>query len=137
MSKQFKLLMILVNGLLSLLYIISSYFFWQELNNWYDYNMQSTWTPFYVYPHRIPNMPTVLMPVPRMVNLPFIIFCIILAINCILLVIYFVIPRLLRWATDWDGYIIPQNFGGVSTFKALSSMCYAKPCWLGCRELWH
>jgi len=100
MLKQFKLLMILVNVLLSLLYVISSYLFWQELNNWYDWNMQSTWTLFYVYPHRIPNMPTVLMPVPPMLNLPFIIFCIILAINCIMLVTYYVIPRLGRRAAE-------------------------------------
>jgi hypothetical protein len=38
------------------------------------------------------------MPVPPMLNLPFIIFCIILAINCIMLVTYYVIPRLGRWA---------------------------------------
>ena len=101
MSKQFKLLMILVNVLVSLLYVVSSIFFWQELNNWYGYNMQSTWTPMYVYPHRLPNMPTVTMIVPPMLNLPFIIFCVIIATNCILLATYFfVIPRLKRWASE-------------------------------------
>ena len=68
--------------------------------NWYDWNIQSTWTPFYVYPHRIPNMPTVLMPVPRMLNLPFIIFCVIIVTNCVVLATYFfVIPRLQRLAS--------------------------------------
>ena len=99
-SKQFTLLMILVNVLLSLVYVFSSYNFWEELNNWADWNMQSTWTPFYVYPHRIPNMPTVLMPVPRMLNLPFIIFCVIIVTNCVVLATYFfVIPRLQRLAS--------------------------------------
>ena len=74
MPKQFKLIMILVNTLLGLLYVISSYLLWEELNNWDDWNIQSTWTPFYVYPHRISNMPTVLMPVQKMLNLPFIVF---------------------------------------------------------------
>ena len=101
MSKQFKLLMTLVNVLLSLLYVFYSYSFWEELNNWYDWNMQSTWTPFYVYPHRIPNLPTVLMPVSRMVNLPFIIFCVIIATNCVMLAThYYVIPRLQKWTSE-------------------------------------
>ena len=101
MIKAFKLFMLLVNVLLSLLYVFFSYSFWEELNNWYDYNMQSTWTPFYVYPHRIPNMPTVAMPVPRMLNLPFIIFWIIIVTNCVMLATYYyVIPRLQRWATE-------------------------------------
>ncbi len=100
MSKRFTLLMILVNALLSLFYVVSSYLFWEELNNWYDYNMQSTWTPFYVYPHRIPNLPTVEMPVPRMLNLPFIIFWVIIVTNCVMLTTYvFVVPRLQRWAS--------------------------------------
>lgn len=68
MTKQFKLSVISVNILLSLLYVISSYRLWEELNNWYDWNMQATWTPFYVYPHRIPDLPTVTMVVPRMLN---------------------------------------------------------------------
>ena len=101
MSKQFKFLLILVNVMLSVLYIISSYSFWEELNNWYNYNMQSTWTPFYVYPHRIPNLPTVLMPVQPLLNLPFIIFSVIIVTNCVMLATYYyVIPRLQRWATE-------------------------------------
>ena len=99
-SKQFTLLMILVNVLLSLVYVFSSYNFWEELNNWYDYNMQSTWTPLYAYPHRIPNMATVMMPVPPILNLPFIIFCVIIITNGVMLAAYFfVIPRLQKWAT--------------------------------------
>jgi len=93
--------MILVNALLSLFYVVSSHLFWEELNNWYDYNLQSTWTPFYVYPHRIPNMSTVLMPVQKMINLPFIIFCVIIVTNCVMLATYFlVIRRLQKLATE-------------------------------------
>ena len=100
-SKQFKLLMILVNVLLSLVYVFSSYNFWEELNNWADWNMQSTWTPFYVYPHRILNLPTVEMPVQKMFNLPFIIFWVIIVTNCVMLATYFlVVPRLQRWASN-------------------------------------
>ncbi|MDG6221730.1 MAG: hypothetical protein QCH99_00520 [Candidatus Bathyarchaeota archaeon] len=69
------------------------------MNNWYDYNMQSTWTPFYVYPHRISGLPTVMMPVPPMLNLPFIIFLASIITNLVLLLAYFVvIPLLQRWA---------------------------------------
>ena len=100
MSKRFTLLMILVNALMSLLYVFSSHLLWEELNNWYDWNMQSTWTTFYVYPHRIPNMSTVMMPVQKMLNLPFIIFCVIIVTNCVMLATYFlVIPRLQRWVS--------------------------------------
>ncbi|MFC1487707.1 hypothetical protein ACFLRN_08490 [Thermoproteota archaeon] len=101
-SKQFKLSLILVNVLLSLLYVFSSYLFWEELNNWHDWSHISTWTPFFVYPHRIPNAPTeVEMVVPPMLNFPFIIFCIIMITNCVMLVTYYyVIPRLQRWATE-------------------------------------
>ena len=71
MEKAFKLVLLLVNALLSVYYIISSFYLWDELNFWYDWNMQSIWTPFYVYPYRIPNMDTVLTPVHAILNLPF------------------------------------------------------------------
>jgi len=90
MSKRFMLIVIFINLLLASVYIISSVQLWEEMNNWYEYNMQSTWTPFYVYPHRISGLPTVLMPVSPMLNLPFISFLAILAINLVLLVAYFV-----------------------------------------------
>ena len=100
MSKQFKLLLIAVNVLLGLLYLFSSFVLWQELNNWYDYNMQSTWTPFYVYPHRIPGMSTVEMPVPPMLNLPFITFIATIITNSIIIAAYYlVVSRLQKWAT--------------------------------------
>lgn len=99
MSNRFMLLLIFINLLLAVVYILSSVQLWEELNNWYDYNMQSTWTPFYVYPHRISGLPTVAMPVFAMLNLPFIIFLAIIAINLALLVVYFVIiPQLQKWA---------------------------------------
>ena len=100
MVKVFKRLIILVNVLLSLLYVCSSYYFWEELNNWYKWNMQSTWTPFYVYPHRIPNMPTVMMPIQKMLNLPFIMFSIIIVTNCVMFATYFlIVPKLKKEAS--------------------------------------
>jgi hypothetical protein len=95
MFKRFLLLMIFINLLLATVYVISSVQLWEEMNNWYEYNMQSTWTPFYVYPHRIPGLSTVLMSVSPILNLPFIIFLAIIAINIALIVTYFVvIPKL-------------------------------------------
>ncbi|MCW4022617.1 MAG: hypothetical protein ACOWW1_02535 [archaeon] len=71
------------------------------MNNWYDYNMQSTWTPFYVYPHRIPGFTTVEMPVQKMLNLPFLFFLVIIITNIALLTAYFtVFPVLQRWANE-------------------------------------
>lgn len=100
MSKQFKLIMILVNVLLGLLYVYSSYLLWEELNFWCDYNIQTTWTPFIVYLHRIPGLPTVEMPLPLVLNLPFIMFCVIIATNSVMLATYYyIVPRLQRWAT--------------------------------------
>ena len=87
---------VLVNAFLGFAYVISSYFFWDALNNWYKWNMQTSWTPFWVYPHRIPNMSTVEMPVFPMLNYPFIIFCIIIVTNLAYLL---VVPRLQKWAS--------------------------------------
>lgn len=101
-SKQFMLFMILVNLLLIYVYVSSSINFWSELNNWYDYNMQSTWTPFYVYPHRIPDMPTVMMPVPKMLNLPFITFLIIIVTNLIMLTTYFLVKNKIQKKSSKD-----------------------------------
>ena len=99
MGKTFKLTLFLVNVLLALAYVFCSINFWEQLNNWKEWNMQSTWTTFYVYPYRIPGMSTVLMPVPPMLNLPFIIFLASLIINFFILGTYFlVIPRLKKWA---------------------------------------
>jgi len=102
MAKAFKLLIILVNSLLSLIYVLFSYRLWQELNNWHDWRFQSTWTPFYIYSHRIPSESTVLMPNPSpMLNFPFIIFCAIIVTNFVMLATYFFfIPRLQRLASQ-------------------------------------
>ena len=101
MSKRFMRFVIFVNSLLAVVYVFSSFHFWQEMNNWYDYNMQSTWTPFYVHNHRIPGMSTVEMPVPPMLNLPFIIFVATIITNIVLLVAYFVvIPLMQKWASE-------------------------------------
>ena len=100
MEKAFKLVLLLVNALLSVYYIISSFYFWEEMNNWYSWNKQSTWAPFWVYPHSIPDLPTVAMPVFKTLNRPFVIFCMIIVTNCIMLIAYyFFIPRIQRWAS--------------------------------------
>ena len=97
MKKQFKVIMVLVNVLLSVLYIYSSYHFWGELNSWYDWNIQCSWTPFYVYPHQLIALETPLMPLTPILNIPFIIFCIITVTNCVMLAIYFGILRIQRF----------------------------------------
>ena len=100
MAKGFKLLIIVVNALLSLVYVVSSYFFWEQLNFWHYWSHQSTWTPFWVYPHRIPNLRELEMPLQPMLNLPFIIFCVTIITNCVMLATYYlVIPRLQRGAS--------------------------------------
>ncbi|MEJ2242063.1 MAG: hypothetical protein P8Y18_07975 [Candidatus Bathyarchaeota archaeon] len=93
MTKRFKLVLFSINVLLGLVFLFASYNLWETLNNWYDWNFQSSWTPFYVYPHRISNMPTVLMPVMPILNLPFIIFCVTTIANGIILATYFLVNR--------------------------------------------
>lgn len=85
MSMQLKL-MILVNALLGLLYVISSYVLWMDINQWSNWNIASDWSPILITPHRIPNVPTVQMPILSLWNIPFILFWVILAVN-----LYFII----------------------------------------------
>jgi hypothetical protein len=85
MSKQFKL-MIIVNAFLGLLYVISSYSIWAEINRWGHWNITSIWSPILITAYRIPNLPTVQMPVGPLWNFPFILFWVILGVN-----IYFIV----------------------------------------------
>jgi hypothetical protein len=38
--------MLLVNALLGLLYVVSSYWIWAEVEKWFKWNIASNWTPF-------------------------------------------------------------------------------------------
>ena len=85
MSKQFKLI-ILANVMLALLYVVSSYIIYVDINQWSKWNIASIWTPILVTPYHIPNTPQVQMPVGSAWNLPFMLFWVILAVN-----LYFII----------------------------------------------
>ncbi len=43
--------------------------------------MSSDWSPLFIAPYRIPDAPTVQMPVPPQLNIPFMLFWIMLAVN--------------------------------------------------------
>ena len=94
MAKQFKL-MIIVNALLGLLYVVSSYFIWAERDTWSKWNIASKWTPIIIEPYHIPNTPQVQMPIFPMYNFPFILFCVMFLIN-----LYFIIRFQLRKETE-------------------------------------
>jgi hypothetical protein len=85
MSKQFKLI-ILINILLSLIYAVSSYLIWEEVNKWSNWNIVSVWTPIFINPYRIPDTPQVTMPINPIWNFPFILFWVIFTTN-----LYFII----------------------------------------------
>jgi hypothetical protein len=65
-----------------LLYIYSSYPLWEPLNNWHDWNILRTKTAFFIHSQRISNPPMVIIPAPKIFNLPFIILLVIMATNC-------------------------------------------------------
>jgi hypothetical protein len=70
---------IVTNIALSLLYVLSSYFLWIDVNQWTKSNIASVWSPFLIY--RIPVAPTVQMPVGPAYNVPFMLFWVMLAVN--------------------------------------------------------
>jgi hypothetical protein len=72
---------IATNVFLSLLYVLSSYFIWSELDRWTVWNISSKWSPILITAYRIPNVSTVLMPVGPLLNLPFILFLVMVAAN--------------------------------------------------------
>ena len=77
---------IAANVLLGLLFILSSYFIWVEVDRWTMWNIASKWSPTLITAYRIPNAPTVLMLVGPLLNFPFILFWVMLAVN-----LYFII----------------------------------------------
>jgi hypothetical protein len=85
--------MLSVNALLGLLYVVSSYWIWAEVEKWFKWSIASNWTPFLIYPYRNPDLPQLQMVIPPLLNFPFILFCVILAVN-----LYFII-RLQRIET--------------------------------------
>jgi hypothetical protein len=77
---------VVANIVLSLLYVVSSYVIWMDLNQWRNWNIASNWSPILITPYRIPDTPTVQMPVFPLLNFPFILFWVILAVN-----LYFIV----------------------------------------------
>ncbi len=80
MSKQFKAV-IIANGLVSLLFVLSSYFIWSNVNQWSRWNIASIWSPILIEAYRVPDLPTVQMPVGPEWNFPFMLFWVMLAVN--------------------------------------------------------
>jgi hypothetical protein len=78
--------MVLINALLGLLYVVSSYWIWAEVDKWVKWNIASNWTPILIYPYRISNTPQVQMTMTLLWNFPFIIFCVMLVINLFFIV---------------------------------------------------
>jgi len=74
-------IMVLVNASLGLLYVISSYWIWTELDKWAKWNIAANWNPLSIIPYHIPNTPQIQMPISPLYNLPFIIVCLMLVIN--------------------------------------------------------
>jgi hypothetical protein len=69
------------NIVLCLLYVLSSYFLWIDVNQWTKWNIASVWSPFLITAYRIPNAPTVEMPVGPAYNVPFMLFLVMLGAN--------------------------------------------------------
>jgi hypothetical protein len=78
--------MLLVNALLGLFYVVSSYWIWAELDKWVKWNIATNWTPILIYPYRIPNTSQIQMPISPLWNVPFILFCVIFGVN-----VYFIV----------------------------------------------
>jgi hypothetical protein len=73
--------MVSVNVFLGLLYVISSYWIWAEVNKWVKWNIAANWTPILIFPYPIPDTTQIQMAIFPLWNVPFILFCVILAIN--------------------------------------------------------
>jgi hypothetical protein len=80
--------MIVFNVLLGLVYGISCFVLWMNVDQWISWNITSNWSPLLVTPHRVPNMPTVETPVFPLWNIPFILFLVMLATN-----LYFILQK--------------------------------------------
>ncbi|MGD6807043.1 MAG: hypothetical protein ACQCN4_08805 [Candidatus Bathyarchaeia archaeon] len=72
---------IVTNIALSLLYFLSSLFLWTDINQWTAWNIASVWSPILITAYRIPEAPTVQMPIGPAYNIPFMLFCVMFAVN--------------------------------------------------------
>ena len=72
---------IVINIFLSLLFVMSSYFIWTEVNQWSAWNVASKWSPILITAYHIPDTPQVQMPMGPLWNFPFILFWVILVVN--------------------------------------------------------
>jgi hypothetical protein len=75
------MIILFTNSILGLLYVLSNYWIGSELSKWSSWNVGSNWTPFLIFPYRIPNTPQVAMAIDPIWNFPFIIFLVTLAVN--------------------------------------------------------
>ncbi len=85
MSKQL-IYAIFVNLILGLLFVVSNYYVWFNVNKWNGMNIASIWDLFSITPYRIPNTPQVQMPINPLLNVPFMLFWVVIAVN-----LYFII----------------------------------------------
>jgi hypothetical protein len=72
---------IVTNITLSLLFALSSFYLWSEVNEWNRWNIGSIWSPWFIASYRNPDLPTVQMPVGPEWNVPFMLFWVMLTVN--------------------------------------------------------
>jgi hypothetical protein len=85
---------IVVNAVLALLYVVSSYFLWSIISgrDWKYYGAAASWSPLYVTPtytqpiQQTPHLVGSFIPM-EMVNIPFLLFLTMFAINILTIVI--------------------------------------------------
>ncbi len=85
MSKQL-VWAILVNVIIAVFFVVSNYYVWFNVNKWNGMNIASIWDLFSITPYRIPNTPQVQMPINPLLNVPFMLFWVVIAVN-----LYFII----------------------------------------------
>jgi hypothetical protein len=74
---------IMVNVILSLLYVFSNVVLWSIVNSWIFFNFASEWSPIFIMYHYLPGgiLPPVAHSVYPLFNLPFWIFWVAIGVN--------------------------------------------------------
>lgn len=89
LNKDFRKLkdkMIVADALLGLLYVISNYAVWFNVNQWANSNIASNWSPLLVTPSNVANNAPVEITFSSLWNIPFTLFWVIVAINIFFIV---------------------------------------------------
>ncbi len=81
MSTSLRFRVILSNVLLFLSFAATTLTIYGEVNRWSRMNVASVWGPVFITPYRIPDTPQVEMPINPLLNAPFILFLLVLAVN--------------------------------------------------------